>query len=851
MFVCLVYLLSFLNRKLVLAVITDYLYEALALGCTETEDQSEGPFMSCLAYGGPCLECSYKNAFISAAFYISFFWIGQFVLLTIFLAILFQSCSMEEILSENGREDVILSVTEARAIIAQYRIQNIESISLESVIEMLEDLKEATEKKKRRGEKVLTRDILTQSNLVDFLFKIDKNKLRKWVYITGIGKVVVYVGLPCAFYLRYVCNKLQCCKYLNFRARHFFQKSLLQPAHSDSHHRFTKAIRLLWNKHVIICWQALSKIQQFSLWIFIYIAKSTWLETMVVMASLAGTLLQALEPAAEGLPSVISPPIFDIGFLVCSCIFAFDFCAKTIVSGLFHRRFEQQPAYLQNIWHVLDAILLFLTIFAYIWGLLGNNIHRIQEAICIFRTLSLLRPMRKIRGIKTILDSLISAAKPIFFALLFLLMVMTIFGVVGIALFSDHLKFCNNDSLEGSDGQGLVECCGTFLDDDQVLIPQVWANPPSDFDTISNSLLSLSKSFKIGWTDVWFTTSDISGNGIQPVENANIVVASIFYISYMVCVSFFSVTLFANFICDGTLSASDGKDFEFTEIQKFINSAWPGKFVEPPPGSFQKSLRSILQSTAFKAVSIGCIVLNLIGMSLVHRGQDDEWTFWLDLQNDIFFAVYAVEIFGCIIAWGPTLFFRSPLNILDFGIVFLVYIVEIATPQSRRALQILRLIRLYRVFQLAMSQSITMHAVFETLEGSIAQAINICAVLSLFLTVFGTIAVQLFGTTKFGERLGTTANFYNISIAILTLIQILFGDQVEKLVDDCGIKPPFCTNEYIDPLTGLSVGYGDCGSDYAVLFFVSFTVICDFTCMNLFVGYVSAQYSGVHLTKSF
>ena len=172
MFVCLVYLLSFLNRKFVLAVITDYLYEALALGCTETEDQSEGPFMSCLAYGGPCLECSYKNAFISAAFYISFFWIGQFVLLTIFLAILFQSCSMEEILSENGREDVILSVTEARAIIAQYRIQNIESISLESVIEMLEDLKEATEKKKRGGEKVLTRDILTQSNLVDFLFKI-------------------------------------------------------------------------------------------------------------------------------------------------------------------------------------------------------------------------------------------------------------------------------------------------------------------------------------------------------------------------------------------------------------------------------------------------------------------------------------------------------------------------------------------------------------------------------------------------------------------------------------------------------------------------------------------------------
>jgi hypothetical protein len=548
-------------------------------------------------------------------------------------------------------------------------------------------------------------------------------------------------------------------------------------------------------------------------------------------------LLQAFQPAGVGLPSIISREMFDIGFLICSCIFAFEFLVKVAAFGIFRRTFEHQPSYLQNSWHVYDSCILIFTIFTLTQNWTGKDAHKLEQIVCIFRTLSLLRPMRRIKGISIILDSLVSATRPVVFALMFLLMIMTIFGVMGMSLFANKFKACNNHFLDGQNGNGQKECCGIFLGSSKVLSPQVWSNPASDFDTFLSSLLSLSKAFKIGWIEIWFTASDIAGISVQPKENENIIVASIFFMSYMVCVSFFSVTVFTKFICDGTLSAADDNNSEFIQIQKNIDATWPVKFAGQP-NRLQQGMRMFLQSTTFSFFSSVCMMLNLVGMSLVHRGQDSVWEFWLNLQNDVFFGIFAFETLLGLAAWGPTLFLKNNFQKLDLLIVCVVYSVELAAPQNRKALQILRLLRIYRVFRLAAGKSDTMHAVFNTLEGSIGQAINICAVLTLLLILFATIAVELFGTTKFGQRLGTTANFHNISTAMLTLIQILFGDELEKIVDDCGIQPPLCTKAQENAIPGSPLGYGDCGSEFSILFFVAFTVICDFTCMNLFVGYV-------------
>ncbi len=822
-------------------MITEYLYEALALGCKEEEKDSIYPIESCLAYGGTCLKCSYKHAFISVAFYISFFWIGQFVLLTIFLAILFHSSSLEDILGNKRDEEPLLDEFQTRAVVATYGLQPLDSVSSESVVEILQDINyDITEVQGvvaqdggNREDKLL----VTESALIRYLYKSDRSKVRKWLYVFGISRMIMLLGIPCYKFMRTTSTTISSMdvKELPQNTNQVKGHSSITSSNRLSDNVISLSIHETLRRQSTRILKSLVGHDEPFYWIVVHMSRSLWLELLIVVAILTGTLLQAFEPAGVGLPSIISREGFNLGFIICSCIFAFEFLVKVAAFGIYCRKFKHQPSYLQNSWHVYDVCVLILTIFTLVQTLLGNDSHKLQQIVCIFRTFSLLRPMRRIEGINIILNSLSSATRPIVFALMFLLMIMTIFAVMGMALFADKFKSCNNHFLSGKNGDGQKECCGVFLG--KVLSPQVWSNPTFDFDNFSSSLLSLAKAFKIGWIEIWFTASDIAGLSIQPRQNENIVVASIFFMSYMVCVSFFSVTVFTKFICDGTLSAAEENNSEFTKIQKNINATWPVKFIGQP-NRLKQGMRVFLQSTTFSIFSSVCMMLNLVGMSLAHRGQDSVWGFWLNVQNDVFFGIFAFETFLGLVAWGPTLFLKNNFQKLDLLIVCVVYVVELAAPQNRKALQILRLLRIYRVFRLAAAKSDTMRAVFNTLEGSIGQAINICAVLTLLLVVFATIAVQLFGTTKFGQRLGTTANFYNVSSAMLTLIQILFGDELERIVDDCGIQPPLCTKAQENATPGSPLSYGDCGSEFSVLFFIAFTVICDFTCMNLFVGYV-------------
>ena len=845
-----------LTMTWMLAVITEYLYEALALGCQEMEQDSIYPVESCIAYGGTCLQCSYKHAFISTAFYISFFLIGQFVLLTVFLAILFHSSSMEDILSNKLDEEPLLDEIQTRVIIATYRLQPLDSVSSECVVEILRDLsREGAEVQDVviRQDGVYSEEnlLITKSALNHYLYQSDRSKFRKWLYAFGISKMVIFIGSPCYKPLRPLTpnvlsmNAKELSQYTDQMNGTSFQadslacpETSITPSTRLAENIGDYSIHGKLNCQSKLILKSLVGLDKPLYWFLVHMSRSLWLELLIVLAVLTGTLLQAFEPAGVSQPSIISREMFDLGFLICSCVFAVEFSVKVAAFGIYSRTFNHQPSYLQNSWHVYDSCILILTIFTLVQRLLGNDAHNLQQIVCIFRTFSLLRPMRRIEGINIILDSLLSATRPIMFALMFLVMIMTIFGVMGMSLFADKFRSCNNRFLDGQNGEGQRECCGVFLGSDKVLSPQVWSNPSSNFDSFSSSLLSLSKAFKIGWIEIWFTASDITGLSIQPKENENIVVASIFFMSYMVCVSFFSVTVFTRFICDGTLSAADKNNSEFSQIQKNIDATWPVKFAGQP-NRLRQGMRVLLKSAAFSLFSSVCMMLNLFGMSLAHRGQDSDWEFWLNLQDHIFFGVFAFETFLGLVAWGPTLFLKNNFQKLDLLIVCVVYIVEFAAPQNRKALQILRLLRIYRVFRLAAGKSVTMRAVFNTLEGSLGQAINICAVLTLFLVVFATIAVQLFGATKFGQRLGSTANFYTVSSSMLTLIQILFGDELEKIVDDCGVQPPLCTKAQENVIPGNPLGYSDCGSDFSIVFFVAFTVVCDFTCMNLFVGYAN------------
>ena len=61
-------------------------------------------------------------------------------------------------------------------------------------------------------------------------------------------------------------------------------------------------------------------------------------------------------------------------------------------------------------------------------------------------------------------------------------------------------------------------------------------------------------------------------------------------------------------------------------------------------------------------------------------------------------------------------------------------------------------------------------------------------------------------------------------------------------MDDCSVQPPSCTTRfspaYVSGYNGPSYSFGDCGVQYASVFFLATKLICEFVLINLLIGCV-------------
>eukprot|EP00281_Chroomonas_sp_CCMP1168_P016681 CAMPEP_0206214046 /NCGR_PEP_ID=MMETSP0047_2-20121206/1454_1 /ASSEMBLY_ACC=CAM_ASM_000192 /TAXON_ID=195065 /ORGANISM="Chroomonas mesostigmatica_cf, Strain CCMP1168" /LENGTH=307 /DNA_ID=CAMNT_0053636251 /DNA_START=47 /DNA_END=966 /DNA_ORIENTATION=+ len=119
--------------------------------------------------------------------------------------------------------------------------------------------------------------------------------------------------------------------------------------------------------------------------------------------------------------------------------------------------------------------------------------------------------------------------------------------------------------------------------------------------------------------------------------------------------------------------------------------------------------------------------------------------------------------------------------------------------------------------------------------------------LFLVYSMFAVVAVQAYGATKFGTRLGPTANFVDWSNAMLAIVQLVTGDEFTDLMDDCSVMPPACTPIFnsanVYGWDGPEYSFGDCGNQYAGIYFVTFVLVCGNVMLNLFIGMILDNFS--------
>ena len=461
-----------------------------------------------------------------------------------------------------------------------------------------------------------------------------------------------------------------------------------------------------------------------------------------------------------------------------------------------------------------------------------------------------------------ILIALVGFVKPMIFAVLFLLVLLSVFSVFAMAFFKHKFGFCTDTVLDGSIGEGLIECFGSFMTDSVgnggFSKPRAWLVPGygQNFDTFGSSVLLLFRSFTMKWTTYYALAQDAAfEDDVQPIFGQQMVLASIFFHLFMLFGSVLCMAIFKAFACNAFHSAQGENQLEeslWKAFQTMIANNYPMTPLPPRPTDLlSRKLQKLLENKKYQAFSAACILLNVGFVSSAYSGQPESYTQVIELQNNIIFGQMCLEALLTCLSLRPNLYFRDNDNRLDVLLILATSITMSLSKEFRTISQILRMFRCFKILKKLIRARIV-DTIFETTIESLWPALNIFVVLVIFTLVVSVIAVQLFGGVRFQERLGPQLQFSNSLLAMRSIIQILFGDEWHVVQDECMIEEPFCTPDIFDPNDSHVLLYAtDCGGfASSVLFFPFLKIALNYVILNLFTGMIMCNFAYIKCKDS-
>jgi voltage-gated sodium channel len=213
----------------------------------------------------------------------------------------------------------------------------------------------------------------------------------------------------------------------------------------------------------------------------------------------------------------------------------------------------------------------------------------------------------------------------------------------------------------------------------------------------------------------------------------------------------------------------------------------------------------IAESAAFQNAILGVILLNAVVLGLqTYDGIDRDYGDVLDLLNEVFLAVFVVELAIRIAAHGrrPQDFFRRGWNVFDFLIIAAAF-----APGVRENSTILRLVRLLRVVRVA-SVLPDLRVFITAFFHSIPAISSLAVMTTMLLFVYGMVGWMLFDDELPGR-------WGDIGTAVLTLFTALTIENWPDLMYD-----------------GMKV------HSWSWVYFVSYVLIAAFLLINMLLAVV-------------
>jgi voltage-dependent calcium channel L type alpha-1D len=486
-------------------------------------------------------------------------------------------------------------------------------------------------------------------------------------------------------------------------------------------------------------------------------------------------------------------------------IFWVEIILKVIANGAI----LTEHAYWSDPWNRLDfAVVIGTTVDIILTRLVGMT----GIGVRILRAFRVLRPLRLIKhnpGMRVVVNTVIQCMPMVMGVSILIMLVLYVFAVLGVAFFAGLFYRCEPDVALAK-----VECIALYG-------PVSWSNPGYSFDSIVDALESLFICTTTeGWVDVMNSGIDATELHQAPVRESQPNMAA-FFVTFMVTGSFFLSQLFVGVLCT-YFSQSSGSalltDAQMKWVQlNMLAMQVQSDSIPPPAPQWRKAFYDFVTTPLFDASVNVCIGINVLMMCLERFPQDSVMTEWFEIANLCFVSIFILEMLLKQIGFGPKALFLGPnsfqnaWNSFDCCIVLLSVFSFVAKDFS--AIQGARSLRVLRVLLLLKNLS-SLKTVFTTLIISIPPTLNIMALLTVLIFVYGVLGVQLYGGLPIGPRINHIDNFDDVQSAMMVLFQIATGED----------------------LLGFLIELRSYERGFVATYFISYYIVAVFLFMNIFIA---------------
>ncbi|XP_069383310.1 voltage-dependent L-type calcium channel subunit alpha-1D isoform X25 [Paralichthys olivaceus] len=606
---------------------------------------------------------------------------------------------------------------------------------------------------------------------------------------------------------------------------------------------------------------------------------------ILVFIMLSSVSLAAEDPIRNFSARNIILGYFDYAF---TAIFTVEILLKMTAFGAFLHK----GAFCRNYFNLLDLLVVGVSLVSF--GIQSSAI----SVVKILRVLRVLRPLRAInraKGLKHVVQCVFVAIRTIGNIMIVTTLLQFMFACIGVQLFKGKFYRCTDDAKSSPE-----ECKGTYIlfNNGDTAMPMVkeriWHNSDFNFDNVLMAMMALfTVSTFEGWPTLLYKAIDSNKENMGPIYNYRIEI-SIFFIIYIIIIAFFMMNIFVGFVIV-TFQEQGEKEYKNCELDKnqrqcveYALKARPlRRYI--PKNPYQYKFWYVVNSTGFEYVMFVLIILNTLCLAIQHHGQSHLFNYAMDVLNMVFTGVFTVEMILKLIAFKPRGYVGDPWNVFDAlvvigsvvdiilsqnyfadawntfdALIVVGSVVDIAiTEINSAAIPVVKVIvepgntedsarisitffRLFRVMRLVklLSRGEGIRTLLWTFIKSFQALPYVALLIAMLFFIYAVIGMQVFGKIAMvdGTQINRNNNFQTFPQAVLMLFRCATGEAWQEIMLAC-LPGKLCDSE-----SDYNPGEErTCGSGFAIIYFISFYMLCAFLIINLFVAVIMDNFD--YLTR--